>query len=67
MRLVADGVRGLCNWLCEGEYKMLVRLINLVGTGELAFFGQLFGCLIAYVRFCGWAVAFGGAANLIET
>ena len=46
---------------------MLVRLINLVGTGELAFFGQLFGCFIAYVRFSGWAVAFGGAANLIET
>ena len=67
LKLVAEGVRGLCYWLYEGEYKMLVRLINLVGTGELTFFGRLFGCLIAYVRFGCWAVAFGAAANLIDT
>ena len=46
---------------------MLVHLINLVGTGELTFFGRLFGCLIAYVRFGCWAEAFGAAANLIDT
>ena len=67
LRLVADGVRGLCYWLYEGEYKMLVRLINLVGTGELTFFGRLLGCFRAYVRFGCWAVAFGAAANLIDT
>ena len=46
---------------------MLVRLINLVGTGEYSFFGRLFGCLIAYVRFGCWAVAFGTAADMIDT
>ena len=47
---------------------MLDRLMNLVvGTGECSFFVRLLGRLIACVCFDCKAVAFGAAANLIDT